>query len=47
MDRLKYILYLYIGMVLSETHVGFGAQVITLELGTFNSLETKARRART
>jgi hypothetical protein len=29
-DRLKCVLYLYIGMVLSETHVGSGAQVITL-----------------
>jgi hypothetical protein len=47
MDRLKYVLYPYIGMVLSETHVGSGAQVITLEVGLFASLDTKARCART
>jgi N-acetylneuraminic acid mutarotase len=32
-------------MALSEARVGFGAQVITLEVSLFDSLESKARRA--
>ena len=33
-------------MALSSARVEFGAQVLRLEVGLFDSLETKARRAR-